>query len=167
VVKRTVTLVAVGAAFTVWLYAAESADVRVMPAGVLKTKPVSKRRPDPVLDIPRLHPWPKGAALVSNGRDVFAFKSPRPVRSQIAPAPVQPAPQAIAPASPRFLLSGIAEQAGPEGPVRTAIISAPGALFLVREGEMLSPLYRVARISDNAVDLVELATNADVRIHMQ
>ena len=65
---------------------------------------------------------------------------------------------AAAPLPPPLILAGLAEDAGPNGPVRTAIISGAGQVFLVKEGEAFSLrgiTYRVARVSENSVELVE------------
>ena len=73
-----------------------------------------------------------GAQSVSRSRARAAQRrrrSPRPRRSAIAPAtPPTPPP-------PPLKLVGIAEDAGADGPVRTAIISGDGQLFLVKEGD--------------------------------
>ena len=57
-------------------------------------------------------------------------------------------------------LAGIAEDPEADGPVRTAIISGEGQLFMVKEGEAVTPRYRVAKISADVVELVDLSTTA-------
>jgi hypothetical protein len=74
------------------------------------------------------------------------------------PAPLPPSP---------LKLSGIAEDPGADGPVRTAIISGQGQLFLVKEGEMVTTRYRVAKISADGVELVDVGTNATLRLVMR
>ena len=45
-------------------------------------------------------------------------------------------------------------------PVRTAIISGEGQLYMVKEGEAVTPRYRVAKISADVVELVDLFDNS-------
>ena len=71
------------------------------------------------------------------------------------------------PARPLLKLSGIAEDAAPDGPVRTAIISAFGQLFLVKEGENVTERYRVARISSDVVELIDLADGTTFRLALR
>ncbi len=79
-----------------------------------------------------------------------------PVASGPALTQAPAAPVAAPP--PALKLAGIAEDAGPGGPIRTAIISGLGQLFLVKEGERVAGRYRVTKI---AADLVELADTGD------
>jgi hypothetical protein len=76
-------------------------------------------------------------------RNPFAFRSRRaapPVQAP-APPPIDAAAAAAetsangADAAPRLSLAGIAEDPGPEGPVRTAIIAGSTQLFLARVGD--------------------------------
>jgi len=64
-------------------------------------------------------------------------------------------------------LAGIAEDEGPEGAVRTAIISAPGQLLLVKEGETIVQRYRVTKISSDVVELVDLGDNSIRRLALR
>jgi hypothetical protein len=61
-------------------------------------------------------------------------------------------------------LVGMAEDAGPDGPVRTAIISAFGQLFLVKEGERVTSRYQVAKISAEAAEIRDLGDNSTVTL---
>jgi hypothetical protein len=61
---------------------------------------------------------------------------------------------------PPLTLAGLAEDAGPNGPVRTAVVSGDGQVFLVKEGEAFSVrgiTYRVATISANSVEVVDVS----------
>jgi hypothetical protein len=51
-------------------------------------------------------------------------------------------------------LIGLAQDEGPEGTVRTAIISGGGDLFIVKEGDPVTSRFRVSRISGEVVELV-------------
>jgi hypothetical protein len=62
-------------------------------------------------------------------------------------------------------LSGLAEDRDADGlVVRTAIISAEGQLFLAKEGESVTSRYRIAKISSDAVELVDLLDDSILRL---
>ena len=58
----------------------------------------------------------------------------------------------------------MAEDAGPEGPVRTAIVSGFGQLFLVKEGERVTARYQVAKISSDAAEIKDLGDNSTITL---
>jgi hypothetical protein len=64
-------------------------------------------------------------------------------------------------------LAGIAEDAGADGPDRTAIISGEGQLFMVKEGDPVAGRYRVARISSDAVELSDVNAGIVRRLVMK
>jgi hypothetical protein len=97
-------------------------------------------------------------------RNLFAF-APKPVptpRSSRPAATTSPAAPPVVPVpEPALSLIGVAEDQVPNGPVRTAIISADGGeLFMVRVGEGIGPRYRVNAIGADAVELSDLMTGA-------
>ena len=53
-------------------------------------------------------------------------------------------------------LVGMAEDPGPDGPVRVAFISAGGQLFNVKEGETVLEQYRVTKITADVVELADV-----------
>jgi len=69
---------------------------------------------------------------------------------------------AAAPSEPALKLIGVAEDTAAGGPIRTAIIAGPGQLYVVREGDRVTPRYQVARVSADVVELNDL-TDASVR----
>lgn len=88
------------------------------------------------------------------GRDPFRFQ-PRPVRPPVeSPAPIPlaetPAP---APVLPLLTLSGIATDVVGGEPQRSAVLSAPAGVLIVRAGESVAGLYTVVSISDESVEL--------------
>jgi hypothetical protein len=90
------------------------------------------------------------------GRDPFRFQ-PRPVRPPVvSPAPIPlaetPAP-APAPVLPLLTLSGIATDVVGGEPQRSAVLSAPAGVLIVRVGESVAGLYTVVSISDESVEL--------------
>jgi hypothetical protein len=63
-----------------------------------------------------------------------------------------------------FRLVGLAEDASPTGPKRTAVISGAGQLFVVTDGELVTSRYRVAAVSPDRVELTDLETGIVVRL---
>jgi hypothetical protein len=92
------------------------------------------------------------------GRDLFRFQS-RPAPAVVRPAP-KPVVEAPAPPPPPPLpplsLSGIAVDIVNGVPQRSAVLSAPGNVLIVREGESVAGLYKVLSISDDSVELEAL-----------
>jgi len=103
------------------------------------------------------------AAYTPPARNPFQFgTSPTP--------PAQPGPSArpssamtasstapnTPPERPPMQLSGVAEDPGPSGPVRRAVITAAGELFVVATGDLVLGRFRVARIDAEAVELEDL-----------
>ena len=61
-------------------------------------------------------------------------------------------------------LIGVAEDTTTDGLVRTTIISGPGQLYVVKEGDPVTSRYRVARISPDVVELDDLARTGDASV---
>jgi hypothetical protein len=77
--------------------------------------------------------------------------------------PVTPPAPALPP-EPAIELIGVTTNQSPNGPVRTAVISAlSGELFLVKEGETIVTRYRVGPVTADAVDLIDLAVPGTTR----
>ena len=91
------------------------------------------------------------------GRDPFRFQ-PRAVRPPVviaAPAVVEaPAPP---PPLPLLTLSGIATDMVGGQPQRSAVLSSPVGVAIVREGESVAGLYTVVSIGDESVELESTA----------
>jgi hypothetical protein len=102
----------------------------------------------------RLHP---DDAYSAPSRNPFRFGA-APVARPRPPAPPVTAPAFVlapfAPEAPRMSLAGIAVDVVDGATVRTAIVSTPTGVQLVKEGETVEPGYRVGRIEDDAVELV-------------
>ena len=112
-----------------------------------------------------LHDWsPKPPTRVRTERDIFVFKrrAPKPVA---APAsPFLEAGGAHQPSLVLFKLIGFAEDPGPAGATRTAIISGQGQLYLVKAGETVASIYRVGTMSSDSVELLDSTGGATVRL---
>jgi hypothetical protein len=113
------------------------------------------------------HQYP---APVRPSRNPFQFGS-RPAavaRSARLPEVLPPAisePQL--PPRPEFKLAGIAEDPSARGPVRTAVISGMGQVFLVKEGDQVTARFRVARIAADAVELIDSSDGSSLRLALR
>ena len=88
------------------------------------------------------------------GRDPFRFQS----RPQKPPAFVPPPNVAAnipppAPVLPVLSLSGIASDIVDGKPQRSAVLSAPAGVVIVREGESVAGLYTVVAIGEESIEL--------------
>jgi len=170
-VKRTATLVVVGLPVTAWLYAAVTSGSRRVPiAPTERVSPVEARSEALAAEVARLHERLRPDATPRQpGRNLFAFTArsahaeapaPRPALSEaVLQAPIE--------APPPFKLIGVAEDAGPEGPVRTAIVAAPGQMFLVRDGDTVAARYRVGRIAADVVELIDTIDGSTLRLALR
>ena len=104
-------------------------------------------------------------------RNPFRFHHARPAQHTPAPEPaitVEDLPnQDPAPPTIRITLAGIAEDKVGEEQVRTAIISTPGDVLLVKVGDRIGDQFTVAAIAADAVELVRLDTGATVRLALK
>lgn len=160
-VKRVVTLGVIGAALAVWLAAAATSPVR-QPAAIAVPKPstIDASGAELAREITRLHERLRPTAEPIEARDLFHY-APRAARRNATSAPGPLVPEnrpveATAPAPSPLKLVGIAEDDTATGPVRTAIVSGFGQLFVVKEQEAVTLRYRVERISSDAVELVDI-----------
>ena len=106
------------------------------------------------------------AAYRAPERNPFRFGQPAARTSSpvVAPAPepspvVEPQPPSL-----RIMLSGIAEEKAGEEIVRTAIISTPTDVYLVKAGEMIQGVYKVANITAESVELVKVDDGSTVTL---
>jgi hypothetical protein len=83
-------------------------------------------------------------------------------RGSIPELPSEPVD--LPPSAPAVSVAGIAEEQIDGRVVRTAILSSPLGVLLVREGEEILGYYRVTRIEGEAVELVGLADDMPLRL---
>jgi len=160
--KRTLTLVVIGAALIAWLAGAATSNRELPPPTIASRAAADVKGADLAKEITRLHERLRPEALPRQpGRNLFTFHAAIQHRAPVVEPPKAAISEPIvplAPPLPPLKLDGVAEDAGPEGPVRTAIISGDGQLFLAREGEAVTARYLVTRI---AADVVELTDTID------
>jgi hypothetical protein len=68
-----------------------------------------------------------------------------------------------APAEPNLVLIGLAE----DGPTRTAMIESGEELVMASEGQTVAGRYRVAKVSADAIELVDLVTGTTRRLFLR
>jgi hypothetical protein len=91
-----------------------------------------------------------------------ALGTPRAAEPVIEAVPM---PAALLP--PPVSLSGIAENQVGERTERTAILSSPGGVLLVREGDQVLGQYRVGRVEANAVELIRVDDGTTTRLTLR
>ena len=171
--KRTSTIVVVGGALLAWLAGAATSNRTVAPPPIVQRTTIEVRGDELAVEVARLHERLRPAATPRQpGRNLFSFQAAGARAARVAPIVAAPAPALVeapagVPALPALKLAGIAEDAGPEGPVRTAIISGQGQLFLVKEGESVMLRYRVTKISADVVELIDLGDNSIRRLALR
>jgi hypothetical protein len=167
--QRTVLLAGAGGAVVVWLAAASSSyPSRSAPVPAHVATTLDMRGADLAAEVARLHERLRPTAAPLQTRDLFRYRrdtsaashhpntSPSPAGHRVEPIPVVP--------TPSFVLVGMAEDPGPDGPVRTAIIKGAGDLFLVKTGDEVTGQYRVEKISADVVELADLSGGPSLRL---
>jgi hypothetical protein len=169
--KRTASVVIVGGACAAWLAAATTPNVREssVPAAASRKEPRDERAERLASDVARLHGYLRpGIELRPSVRNPFRFAIARvthpPASQPRTTVSATPAPPLTPP--PALRLSGMAEDAGPDGPVRTAIVSGMGQLFLVQQGDTVAGRYRVVRIGPDVIEIAD-TTGAIFRLAMK
>jgi len=170
-VKRTLVFVGSGAALIAWLAGAATSNREYAPAPVLAPPHVDVQGADLAKEIARLHERLRPESTPRQpGRNLFTFHSVIQQRPAVVDAPkaaISEVAVPTAPPQPMLKLAGIAEDAGPNGPVRTAIISAESQLFLVKEGEPVTSRYRVAKIAPDVVELTDSIDGTTRRLSLK
>lgn len=172
-VKRTLTLGVAGGALVVWLAAAATSPTPPSaPLAVTPTTAVDRSGAELSAEIARLRERLRPSAQPAQSRDLFRYRARDAARSAVAARDSALAAQLSAQEAPvpspsnavPLKLVGMAEDPGDAGPVRTAILSGFGDLFIVKAGDSIAGRYRVAAISADSIDLVDVSTNAPLRI---
>lgn len=164
-VKRILALgVAAGAIAAWWASASTTSRPPRTDNFVRKTTPVELRGEELAAEIARLrerlHP---NVAPQAPRRNLFEFSArtaPGPTAARApSAAPVEIAAPVIT--APPLKLVGIAEDAGPDGPLRTAIISSSsGQLFFAKPGDRVADRYQIAKISSEAAEVTDLSNDS-------
>ena|SRR5436305_8713065 len=174
---KQAALMAAIAASAAWLGPRSTPLERTPPTSHSPTVSVresSHRQREQPVAIESLHDWlSRPATPQPRSRNLFAFAAaPRSTRAVVDPARVeasapQPLPSPSAPPAPPLKLIGLAEDSGPAGASRTAIISGNGQLFVVTSGDAVTSRYRVASVSTTLVELTDLQTGETLRLALR
>jgi hypothetical protein len=169
--RRTATFVVVGGALAAWLAAAATSGTRDnAPPIVIAPAPIDSRGAELANEVQRLrerlHP---DATPSKPGRNLFQFSAPKPAAIVPAAVPAPALTEAVtSPPPPELKLSGLAEDPGADGAIiRTAIISTAEHVILAKEGDLVTPRYRVVRISSDVVELVDLGDGSTLRLALK
>jgi hypothetical protein len=170
--KRTTMIAAGCAALIAWLAGAATSNHPIPTVTELQQTAIEKRGAELAIEIERLHErLAPTVAPSAPGRNLFTFRAaaaPRPIAPIVEPTRAALTEFAPAPiALPPLKLSGIAEDADADGPVRIAFIAGEGQLFMVREGDTVTPRYRVAKISADVVELTDVIDNSIRRLALR
>lgn len=96
----------------------------------------------------------RDAAYHAPGRDPFHFQARVQKQPAFVPPPAAlPPPPLPAPPLPMLNLSGIASDVVDGKPQRSAVISLPAGVLIVREGDSVAGLYKVVAINEESIDL--------------
>lgn len=163
ITKRTAILVVVLGAFAAWLAAASTSGVR--PARPVAAAPpqIDMRGAALAAEIERLHDRLRPTAAPERGRNLFQFAPIRAAAAPVAAVETTPAPAPAARVEPSFKLIGIAEDGG----VRTAILSSPNQLLMVKDGDIVASSYRVTGVSADAIELTATADGHVLRLALK
>jgi len=165
--KRTATFAVVGAALAAWLAAAATSGRRVAAPIEPRMDPTDISARMLADETARLHErLTPAAAPRQPGRDLFRFTARSSSHSpSAAHAAVVAAPPAAVEAPPAIVrLVGLAEDPGPDGPIRTAILGLPGGIVFAKPGDVIEGRLTVTRISADVVEIVDGATNTTMRL---
>ena len=156
-----------------WLASSPASNA---PASTAASRPPSPRRDaQPASDIEQ-----QATRLQSRLRAERAYSAPQrnpfrfaareaadaDIAERAAIAELSAPPVDLAPSAPAVSVAGIAEEQIDGRVERTAILSSPLGVLLVREGEEILGYYRVTRIEGEAVEVVGLADGVPLRLTM-
>jgi len=162
--KRTVLLVLVLGALAAWYAAASTSDAHRPPIVVVAPTALDARGAALAMEIERLHDRLRPTATPQHNRNLFQFAPSRAAAAVTTAAPPTVAPAPVAPAVElAFKLIGIADDAG----TRTAILSSPAQLLMVKEGDVVASKYRVTGISADTIELADSADGSVLRLALK
>ena len=167
-VTRTAVILVGAAAVAALVTGAVTSNRDVPRPAPPRRSAIDARSADLSKEIARLHERLRPDATPRQpARNLFSFQAARPVPAPPAPpAPAMVVAAPIAPPSP-FKLVGLAEDAGADGPVRTAFIAADGQFFVAKEGDALTPRFRVTKISADVVEITDVTDGSTRRLALK
>ena len=150
------------------------------PAAVVENRPAAQSRASRASASPSSDIVEQASRLQARIRRETAYVRPQrnPFQFEAAQQAVESAPAFAEPASsadvsapainvgPPVTLAGIAEDSLQTGVERTAILSSPGGVLLVRAGDDVLGQYRVAAVEEGAVELLKLTDGSTLRLSL-
>jgi hypothetical protein len=168
--KWTTIVVIVVGALGVWRMEASKPDrAGRATMDIDAPEPVVARGAALAKEIARLHDRAEAGVSPRLARNLFHFVTPPPRPAPVALVVNRASDLAAALPQPALKLIGVAEDTSASGLIRTAIISGPGQVYVVKEGERVTSRYLVARISADVVELQDLSnvrSNAVDDVHV-
>jgi hypothetical protein len=164
-------IVVAGSTILSWLNASSAVPEIAHTREAIESATTAKSAPPMAASIAalHLHNWsPPTLGRAKTERDIFAFR--RPAARLVPPTPspgLLAASEGVLPPVVLFRLIGFAEDTGPDGAVRTAIISGQGQLYLVKEGETVASIYRVGEILPDGVELLDSTGGPSLRLALK
>ena len=129
---------------------------------------IDARSADLSKEIARLHERLRPDATPRQpARNLFSFQAARPVPAPPPPAPAAVVAAPVAPPPSPFKLVGLAEDSAADGPVRIAFIAADGQFFVAKEGDALTPRFRVTKISADVVEITDVTDGSTRRLGLK
>jgi len=167
---RTASMLAGAGALAALVVGAATSRHEVPPPTPTHRPAIDAHGADLAKEIARLHERLRpDAAPRQSARNLFSFHA-APVAAapvvETRPAPVE-MPAVVAPPPSPFKLVGIGEDPGANGPIRTAFISAEGQLFVAKEGEALTPRFKVTKISADVVEITDVTDGSTRRMALK
>jgi hypothetical protein len=172
--KRTAVLGVLGAGFAAMLAGAMTTGQREIAAPPSTGGAAVERKGEALgAEIARLRARLRPSVEPQQpSRNLFEYGSKATPRSEspsdrLADRTADEAPQPVIQALPPLRLVGLAEDPGPDGPVRTAFISGAGDLYLAKQGDVLAARYEVTQISGAGVVLTDLTTQTTINLALK
>ncbi len=159
----TIWFGAASIAIATWLTASTAGPKQPAASDISpRSAPIDRASDTLRLEVERLHERLAPNAEPSGQRDLFRFSTPRRSPDATVAPPAADSESAPSPAAtPPMRLIGIAEDVTPDGLVRTAVVSGPGDVFLVKPGDTIADRYRVVAVSPDSIQLVDPATSIE------
>jgi hypothetical protein len=158
--KQAATIITTGGAIAAWFVGSPTTNHTVAPAPVVVRTPVDTKSEQLATEIGRLRERLRPSTTPRQpGRNLFRFHEAPVAPPAVAAPPAAALPVDLPPPPPTVMpmrLVGMAEDPGPEGPVRIAFVNAGGQLFNVKEGESILDLYRVSKITADVIELTDV-----------
>jgi hypothetical protein len=166
-VRRIVVLGIAAGALAAWWASASTATRAPIANPMRRATPVETRGDELAAEIARLRSRLRPTTPPqASSRNLFEFSRSAPRAGAAAPTAIdvtETPPPVAPPLSLRLV--GIAEDTGPDGTLRTAILSSSaGQLIFAKPGERVIDRYEVARISGEAAELTDLQDHSTLTL---